>query len=420
MAATNTPATMAGYTKDVYGKVKKETPKQAHFLRYAKFAKRKKLGKNYVEPVFLGFENGFTFAKTAAMQNLNDPVAQGVEDATLQGSEVALRTAIARKSLNTAAEAGKASFGNFMKQTLEMMRDSHGNMLELLSVNGNRNIGVVDTGGFTAGSGTATIQITAGSYIPLAWLGRKGIKIDVYDSTGVTKRNSGDLTVTGVPTSLTAPIIAISGSAGDTDAGSIQNGDLIFYKGAKGECATGITEIAGLASGQSYAGIAVDDYSDLWAGTIKAVGGPLTRSKLEEGFTDASMKAAEGDHVILVSPTKWKAIAAEYDGDSVIDRRYDPKMGKFGTKAFTMYTITGQALLVPSLAVRQSEAVAFPIGKVSRIGSADQQFNNVSRGKTAAWEVLTHGSLNVEFRCYADQAVYTTAVKSHILYTGIS
>lgn len=417
MAANNTLATMQAYTKNVYGQVKDLIPNTVNFIREAEFSQRKKIGRNFNEPIWLVQESGYTFSAAGTdMTTLNGSAAAEAPEATASGAEIMLQTRASYKSLHSAVERGEASFGSFMGQIQMNMKKSISNLVELTMVNGNRNIGIV---GSTVDGGTdvATLVLTAASWIPGAFLGRKNMKIDVYDTTLATKRNATtDIVVTSVTPTLTGPSIAVSGLEIELDA--IVATDVVYMKGALNAIPSGLTEIAGLASGDTYLGIDVDDYPDLWSGNTKAVGGGITFSTIQAGLTEAAMRGGGGDHIMYLAPTKWADLADDFDAFRSTDQSYDPAKGELGQRKLTFHSTTGEVTLMPSLFVRQSEAVVFPRGAFTRMGTTDVTFDEASRGEREFH--MLEGTAAYEMRAYTDQFLWGTELPSCVLFTGIT
>lgn len=419
MAELNTTGatSMQSWTKEVYGKVKNLVPEGTHMLQEAPFSEAKKIGRTFNEPVIMSDEVGLTFAGTGSdMDTLNGSIAAEIPEASAEGCEIMLQSRISYKAFHSAYNSGKASYSRFYGQLLANMRRSMSKVVEMSVVNGNRDVGVVSAVADT-GAGTATITLTAGSWIPGVFVGRKNIKIDVYDTTGATKRNATtDISVTSVDvTDHAAVVLSLSGL--ETELDTIVATDIVYLKGAKDAICSGITEIAQLATGDTYLGIASADYLDVWTGNTVAVGGNFSFAKLQEGLVEAHLKGGRGDHCVLVSPTAWRHLADDYDAFRSTDSSYSEKKGKLGQRELEFHTLTGTATIKASLFLRQSEAVAFPKDSFDRVGSTDADFDDMAKGEKmftledrAAWES----------RMYSDQYLHGTDVNSCVLWTGIA
>lgn len=412
----NTTSNQAGLFKQVYGKLKNVVPTNTPFINQVKFSKRKRLGSAYVEGVRLQLENGVTFGAAGSdVTALNDAVDANLPQASGSGSEIWVRSLTTEKALSSAMEAGESAFKSQAKNLILNQKESMGNFLEVASVNGNRPIGIIQT--FTdTGTGTATLLLTTASWIPLAFLGRTNIKVDVY-STGGTKRNTAnDITVTAIDPTLSAPTLTISGD--NTEVDSIQNGDYVYYKGAKDTLAKGICEIASLTSGDTYLNLAVNTYGDLWRGNSYGVSGAMSFAKLNTGLMYAAMRGGKGDHMVMVPPTAWEDLSSEFNALRTQDSSYNKENGSYGTKGIEFQSYTGRCKLVPSLAVRRGEAVAFPMRAVERRGSKDQEFRQNGEGGSPLQGVP--GTATREVICGSDQLVWTTDPNSCVLFTGIT
>lgn len=415
MAGENTLATAAGIAKEQYGELKDARPKQVKVQRRIGFNARKKLGKRFVEPVWMSDEQGITYDDGTAGNAwaLNAAVAAESVEASASGTEMAVRVSCGIKPISTALSQGDQAFASFYSQMLGNAKKSIHKRLELSLIHGGEPIGTVSSS--SGSSGAYALTLTGQSWVPGAWLGSKGTKIDVYTSGGSKRNTTTDVIVTSV--NPASKIVNIAGL--DSEVSNIANTDVIYFKGAKDAEFDGLKKICGLASGESYLGIAAASYLDLWTGHSETCSdGPFEFSDLQKGLMAAAGKGGEGDYVCLLSHASWGNMADDLNGLRAIDDSYDKSSVDYGSKGFKFHTVTGTVEFIPTLHIDEGSALAFPVDMFKRIGSTDITFEMPGRQQSFFREL--DGAMGVEIRGYSDQAVWTTDVKSCVHFTNIT
>ena len=122
MAATTTVAQMNGLYKEAYADgIVGLIPDVAYLIKNIGFSEAEKIGNYYHQPVTLTRENGITYAGAGAgAYALNTAIAMTMKDATVQGSQMTLRSAIpydtVARSVGSAKAFRKADLGHHREQ----------------------------------------------------------------------------------------------------------------------------------------------------------------------------------------------------------------------------------------------------------------------------------------------------------------
>ncbi len=304
MAVTAT--TMNGLAKKVFGDFNKAIPEFAVLQELLKFQERAKTGDMYEELVQISRSHGFTFARSTRRQAyaLADVVSLRTEPAQVQPSEIVGREQIAYGMLYAAEKAGEKAYAAAIGEALLSVLESHRFYLEYFMLYGDGGatpatgaqpgLGTSDTAGNNVTSQTFTIS--KASWAPGIWAQLENAKLDAYDPTLTTKRNTGALTCASVSASTRQ--VTITAAAG-TDIDPILVGDVFVPFGSKGECMAGLDTIA-CNTGTLFA-LSATTYG-IWKAN-KADHGAVAASVLDvhKSLATAIGRGLSGDIVALTS-----------------------------------------------------------------------------------------------------------------------
>lgn len=265
--ADETITTLDGMFKVRYAdKLEDLTPDFNDFADAIPFKSRPKLGKQYNFPARVKRAQGATFAAGGDGFTLNAAVPGLTVDASATMTSYVMRERIAYDAAAQATNSEDA-FGDAFDEIMRDMINSMGFHRELWLMYGQKALALTAEAGSSSASHTYTLS-KASSAIGL-WLQFDGAKVDVYDPTLVTKRNTNDLTVS-VPTLDTDGQTVIITLTGDTaDNAAVQSGDAIVPKGWIGGSGIGIKKIAE-NTGSLY-GVNAANYP-LWKANTFSVG----------------------------------------------------------------------------------------------------------------------------------------------------
>ena len=436
MAGENTAVTLSALFKEVYApELLNHVPDAAMLVKELKFSGvETTTGGNFVQPVVLTREHGFTYASSDDDAfSLNGASAMTVKRATLLGSQLVGQGQLGYEAAARASK-GKAAFAEATELLVENMIESASYRLEQSFLYGQSGVGVVQT---TTGAAPTAIRISAASWAPTTWAGIEGAKLSIVDPTFATIR------------ALNAVVQSVNMDEDDTSnyrtitftgalPGVVTAGDLVFFGGAitgtvggaatKKEC-LGLNGILATASGSLF-GIPVTGAgsSPLWRGNLYNVGGTLTVTKILNAAKRARDKGLKEPAKLLVSPKAWLDLvnptmdpaANSGNGPRRLDASYSAKKVEFGTESIVIHGPQGQNIeVVPHAYVREGDAFLVPFKVMKRVGASDIDFK--TPGMPAEEMLIDLQSTPAyEFRCYANQALFIDAPAKCVKLYGIT
>ena len=404
--AVNTANTKAGLDalyKDVYGeKLQDLRPDFGILMDKFKFRESKKTGRDFVEPVQLTHEHGFTYGQ--GLVTLSDIVLSAVDDAKVRGNSLTLRTAWAYDAAANMVSGGKEAFIKGTEYKFRTMMESATYRLEAQLLYGSDSLGTVAS----ADDGADTITISDATWAPGIWSGAENAKVDVYESDGTTLR-IGDLTISSIDSATKT--LSFSGTP---NLSAVVAGDIIRFDGATGNEMVGLRSIVS-NTGTLY-GVSGATYG-LWQGNSFGVGAAnLTLKKLYQGINAAVGKGLMETVCVLVSPATFATLA----NDEASLRRYNAagKEAKNGFEAIEFYGTNGLIKIVVHPMVKEGEALAFPESKAERIGATDITFKTPGRPDEMFQQIPDQ--TGYECRLYSEQALWLPCPAKCVYFSGIS
>jgi hypothetical protein len=355
MAGENTASTISAWLKEVYAdNLETLIPEGVRLLKMVSFsAGDKELGDNYIQPVALTHEHGFTVGSGAFA--LNAAVNATYAEAQVAGKNLLLRTAISYDAAAKASNSKKA-FMKWSEQVVGNMTSSFTKRLEVLHFYGAASLGKV-----SANSG-GVLTITTATWASGIWAGSEGTVLEAFTALTAGSQHDTDLTISAVD--ISARTVTVTGTSS-----SVVADDLLFYKGFRGSEMTGLDKIATNA-GQLY-NISAATYA-LWAGnTYSAGSAALTFGKIQRAIALAVGKGLDEKVTVFCSPATYADLNTDMSALRKIDTSYKTAKGQNGFEAISFFGVNGEVEIVPSIYVKEGEAFCVPVNKLKRIGSTD-------------------------------------------------
>lgn len=404
MAGENTVTSLNGLFKEVYAdKLENLIPEGTKFMQKVPFSARKKeLGSLYHQPVVLGLEHGITYAgPTDDAFQLDDAVAGVIKDATVQGSQMMLRSRLGIAAASRAASGEPKAFENATKFLVRNMLRSMARRLEVGMFYGGVGIGEI------ASIAGTDIVISTSEWAPGIWAGAEQMKVDIYDATSTTLRGTAQVVSVDMDT-RTITVDAVPGTAVATD--------LLYFKSAQGNEAVGIHYI--LTNTGTLFGINATNYT-LWKGNESALGGnPLSFSAVQDGIARGVEKGLDSMVCVFVNPRTWTDLLTEQAALRQYDSSYKVSVSEAGHEEITFYGQNGKVEIVPSIFVKEGYAYILCMEEMLRIGSTDITFKRPDQGDTFFREL--ENAAGYELRAYSDQALFCYAPGKNTLISGIT
>ena len=412
LAGSNTVDTLNGNFKEIYAdKIEFLVPDGVYLYNNIPFIKEaKQTGNLYHQPVMLGLEHGFTYGGSdGAAFALNGFIAGQMKDATVQGVELVLRSAI---SIGAASRASsdKNSFERATKHIVANMMRSITRRLEVSLFYGQVGLGVVTD------NTTGVLTIDPDSWAPGIWAGAEGMKIEAFNSTAdqhdadlvvsVVDFDNKKITVTGTSSSVIASdILYIKGAAADNGEGAFTHSDF-----------AGLQKI--ITNTGTLFGISASSYN-LWKGNNDTVAQDISFEVIENAIAKGVAKGlSDQDVCVLVNVNHWSALLVEQSAKRQYDSSYGNDKMQSGAKHIEFFGQNGMIKIVPSIYVKGAHAFIVPMDELVRIGSTDVTFE--IPGRKDEFFKLLDAANGYELRCYTDQALFCAAPGKCIMLSNLN
>ena len=278
---------------------------------------------------------------------------------------------------------------------------------------GGSNIGVVSTNTST-GATTCNLVITAATWAPAIWFYNDGGYVDIYDTTGATKRNAtGTFQITAVnPDTGTISITATVGA----EKTAIAATDFIVPRGGKTEWAPGLDYfITQSAAGGTVLGISAAT-NGLWKASTQAVGGALNFLKIIEGAIKSMTKSGMRDLSLLLSAFTWTDVMNEQAALRVYQDQYK---GEFqnGAGKLQFLTAGGKLTIEPYALCKGGEAFLVDYSVLGRIGTSEPKWWD---GGSEDGGLAMESKAGLLVRRLWDQALIARELAPFVKFTGIT
>lgn len=415
MATYNSPATLSGLFKEVYGDdIKNLIPETGKISKMFPFvSKEKQEGNKYHQPVIVAAEQGATYAAAqSGAFSLNDAIASVMQDAQVEGAQILLRAAIGYDAAAKAAK-GKAAFMDATELLVENLLESHMKRLEISMLYGQQGLGIADSS-VNIGATSTTVTFTTASWAPGIWAGLEGAVVQFWDSpTGTNLVSSGAdalFTVTSVDNANRA--VVFTGTAtGITALDSDLSGadQYVFFQGIK-TTSSGTTyqEMAGIDKILTNTGtlfnISASTYSLWGAQTYSAGSAQLSMAKVLAGVSKAVQRGLNEDVVLFCNPDGWTNLMSDLAALRKFDGSYEKKKGSNGFQSIEFYSQNGAIELVPYNIVKEGDAFVLPKKKVRRLGATEITFKTPGREDEIFLQLPSNAGY--EIRSYSDHAIF--------------
>lgn len=421
---------LSGNFKEVYSpEMLSLIPEGAKFVKKVPFVSREKqLGNKYHQPVVVSDEAGFTYALAGAGAfSLNNSVAMSTQDAQVDGSQIVLVGSIDYETAAKASNSTKAFAEATGLQTKNML-ESYRRRLEMTCWYGQSPTGLGTTASSANASTTSTVvTLTAASFAPLVWSGRKNHQIQFYKGSDNTLVSSGadsvftitsvnignrTLTVSGTTTGISALDTAILAAAQYILWNGAASGSAGTF--ASNECA-GVDKI--VTNTGSLFNIDAAIY-DLWMANTYSVGSvALTFQKIISATATAVSRGLDESVSCWINPKTWANLATDAASLRRADGSYAEKKFENGFESLMFYHQNGSIEIIGHGMIKEGEGFILPLNKFMRIGAQDGSFTTPGRDDEIF--LPSAGKAGYEYRLYSHQAVFCETPAKCVKMTGI-
>lgn len=403
MAEQNTLTTLNGLFKVVYADdLKNLIPSFEHVQRDIDFVARGSLGELYRQPVRLQGEHGVTYAASGAGAfTISAPLAGLLAKADATGYQMLLRSAIDYESSFSAKSTGESAFKDSTKLLITSMKQSMTKRLEISCLYGGltAGIGVIDS------VATNDLVITAASWAGGIWAGSIGAELEIFDTTGATKRSGAggatQYTITGVNLDTRTITVDVGTNAVATD--------VIHWRTAMAATPThktmaGIDKI--VSNTGTLFGISAATYADTWKGVSYSAGSTdLSLDIVQKTVSKLVERGADSDLVLYCNPLSWANVC----NDQAALTRHGAEKTTYesGAVGIKLRSQVGTIDLKPHPYVKQGEAFLVSPKLWIRKGATDITFDLGKQGIPGEFFRHLTDAAGYEIRCYSHQFLFT-------------
>lgn len=407
MAATNTAATINAWVKEIYAdNIQSLIPDGVRLVKMIKFSQgEKELGDNYIQPVTLTHEFGFTVG--SGDFTLNNAIAAVYGEAQVAGKNLLLRTAISYDAMAKASNSKKA-FMKWSEQIIGNMTSSFTKRLEILHFYGGTGLATVSA--VSDSTGTNTLTVLPASWASGIWAGSEGMQLDAYTVAAKQNTNAA-LTVSSV--SLAARTVTVIGNS--TDTAAIDVGSVLYFRGNYGAEMNGIDKI--VTNAGSLYNIDAAVYA-LWAGNSYSVAGALTFKKIQHAISLAVNKGLDEKVSVFLSPATFADLNTDLSALQRFGDNYKKTKGEQGVESICFYGVNGECEIIPSIYVKEGEAFAIPLTKFKRLGATDVTMRMPGQSEDQ-FVLQRQESASYEMRLFTDQNLFCERPSHCVKLTGI-
>lgn len=340
-------------------------------------------GREFLQPVALTYENGFSYTGDTDGA-YNDAVPAQYDEIELVANPVTLQGSVNDKAKNRLTS--EKAIERFMGQRLLNMKKSMVKRAEISSLYGGSGIGRTLSGASTAGtvtSGKVTIKMDPKEFAAAIFGGMSGARVEV------AKASDGSA-VTGIAADAKFTVVSIDSDAKTLTLQEATSGDAadlkafvdvasqavdFYFEGTReaGKDMVGLHKQITQQTGSLF-GISKDDH-DLFRGNVHSLGGAPTMKKILQGIAKAVAKGGLDEDVRLyLHPEVFEALNGDEAALRRTDGSYDPSKMEKGSNKLVYHGQNGAIVIEPHLFIKQGHMIAVPMSTVKRVGSKEIGF----------------------------------------------
>ena len=365
-----------------------------------------KVGRKYLQPVSLSYENGVTYGDGTAFA-YNDDVAGVYGEAEVDSNPIVVKSRVSLAAANRMLE-DELSFISQMSLRSGNMKESLMKRLEIECLYGKTGIGAIAS---QTGSGTTrALVISDATWAAGIWGGLEGAVLECRNTSGTIQNADADIVIVSVD--VDNKTLNVSGDASDLDACGAT--DILYFEGAYTNSFAGIDKQ--LTNTGTLFNISASTYA-LWKANTYAVSGALTMSKVLKGASKAVGKGGLAeDTVLIVAPITYEGLNSDLAALRMFDSSYSPSKGESGVEGITYRGQSGKIKIVAHPYCKEGEAFLVPEKGLKKIGAVDVNFG---MGGDDYFEKL-EGNAGFQLLAQADWCLFIEKPAKCVKFTGIT
>jgi len=426
MAAITTTSVLTGLYKEVYADtIYSLLPEVAKLTSKFPFKSKKKVGKQYHQPVILTAEQGFTYAgANAGAFALNAAISMSTQDAKLDSNQIAVRYRIDQEAAVKSVGAGKGDKAAFREATqlqYQNVMESFGKRLEWDLFYGSSIVATAASKVNTSGTVT-TLTFPSADWADGFWAGMENAAFNFYNAnTLISSGADAIFTVTSVD--LVNKAVAFTGTTtGTTALQAVAAIDIdAWLLGSKGN------QMIGLKSMMTTSGTLwnIDNsVYNLWKTPQTDFGGSgaLTFPRILQALIPSVGRGLNGAVEAYVSPTVWQQLATDLAALRTLDSSYSNSKIDVGTQEITYFYQGGPIKVISHLLVKNGDVFVIKPTDFCRIGATDitTAVPDGIKGANSDMFYMLPDNMGYESRMYCDQAMFCEKPATQALITGFA
>lgn len=395
--------------------------------RACKMQMGKLVGKQFVNPVRLTAESGFTYTQLASGGITLQPAGPAVtKDAVINPSQIYLLSQIDYTSISRAPASGAQSVEGGEDWTLKGSLISLRRRVETNLTHGGTPLATLTTAGAVAtvtGGFTLTVTVTTGQWASGFWMAGENSALNAFQANGTPINTNGPLVLQSANSLLRQLVLFQPTAATNADLTALRtyvlaNADAaqLWYNTAFD--GTNIVESLGLAAiaGNTGTLFTIPPQYNMFQGNNFTVGGALTKDAIDSAISLAVDKGLDSPGILLVSHRSWPSLSAELASVRRMDSSYLKSKGMVGQVSISVASQNGELDIVPSQFIKEGNAAFFSPLETSRIGSRD-----VKLGLPSLDEVVyaVPGTNYCQAGLMTDQGLFTETPAHMVWMSGI-
>lgn len=391
---------------------------------------KEKSGRELVFPILISREHGFTaLGQTGLNQSLRAATTAQIREARVVSYGYMGRTQIDTMSIARAIGDAQA-FVNTVQYKVKNLQTSFAVSQEIGLLYGQDGLGTVASGSeadgtyggvvFTNGISGNKIKIASKEFGDHIWIGSEGMPVDIYTAAGV-------LVLSTVISSYdeVSEWLELESVAGLTDP----QGYVIYRAGYKGNEGAGLMRIMKQTSSSTPLYSIDSATAPLWRTSQYNVADQyLSFEMLAEGVSRAVGRGLASKATLHVHPQVFaslmpdfntiKATGADFKSRSFVSGG-DVKELEHGAVALRFYvgSVTLDVLANPF--VKKGYAMLVAQEELKRVGSSDVTYDIPGQSEGGKYWRTLENIAAYELRIFADQALMSTSLNQHLLFSGI-
>ena len=379
-----------------------------------------KNGNEYIAPIRLGLEHGFTFNTAGDAFTINTPVVAPYQQARVLATSLLMATNIAY-AVASRALGGAKSYFNAMSLQVETLRESMEYHVEISHLHGQNSIAAFSA--ISASGTTGNFTVTAASWAEGIWIYALNMPIDLCTSVTASPTNTNAAVVVASYVASTR-VVSFTCASGDAAGLNGMGTGVVFRRGANAGSSVflesaGLFKIVSTTSGTLF-NISTTTYNGLFqARQVSCNSSPLTVQALMQGAALVEFLGVKQDYILICNPLVKARLISDLNVLRRLDSSYSSARVETGSGEAVIHTSTGSIRLMAHPLCKVGEAAMINTRDWIRIGSTDIT-SSIPGGPTKDLLIDLPTTAAWQLRSFSDQALFTARLATSVYFSSIA